>query len=116
MKQRIFTYKEARKVLPDIMRLTSRYREEMEHIWSQINDEISEKELAREFQRLDRIKTDWMIRIRELGAIPFRLWDVGFNSGDGFAWSWRLGEIDLLHAQRSTIGYFPDRIRLKIKR
>lgn len=94
---RIFTLDESRRLLPDVMRLTGRYREEMEHVWGRLK---SDDDVAPTYHLLDRLKSRWIASIRETGAIPMRLWEIAFDSGDGFFWSWRIGEDDVRYMHR----------------
>lgn len=89
---RIFTRNEAEAFLPDVMRLTGRHREEMEHLWGKLNSASTQIAVLDTYRLLNELKAKWFASVRETGAIPLRLWEVSFDSGDGFHYSWRIGE------------------------
>jgi len=99
---RIFTRNEADAFLPVIMRLTGRHREQMEHLWAKLNNHSTRISILDTYRLLNQLKEKWFMSVRETGAIPLRLWEVSFDSGDGFHYSWRLGEEKIDHFYRQS--------------
>lgn len=92
---RTFTLREARRLLPHVVRITARHREEMEHVWSALGLRSTPFETAEAHARLDRLRDSWYREMRAPGALPRRLWEVNFDTGDGYYYSWRIGEPDI---------------------
>lgn len=101
----IFTREEARILLPFLQRLTGQCREELEHLWAHIDGDTPEPELQAAFARMNVIREKWYREIRATGAWPRRLWEVSFDSGDGYYYSWRVGESDILFIHRQDLGH-----------
>ncbi|MEK8024228.1 MAG: hypothetical protein AAB229_10525 [Candidatus Hydrogenedentota bacterium] len=98
--KRCFSFDESQRLLPDIMRITGRHREEMEHLWNKLNVDPRPATVLWTYHQLNLLKANWIRLIRETGALPVRLWEVSFNSGDGFHYSWRLGEAGIEYVSR----------------
>lgn len=102
---RSFSLTQAQRLLPDIMRITGRHREEMEHLWNKLNADARPATVLWTYHQLNVLKRQWIDRVRETGAIPVRLWEVSFDSGDGYHYSWRLGESEIEYVWRFDVDH-----------
>lgn len=100
-----FTLSDAQSIVPHLSRTAGRCREEMEHVWTSLRGEPSDRFLLASYRRLDQLKVWWFREVRLLGAIPRRLWEVSFDTGDGFCYSWRLGEEAITHIHGREVGH-----------
>jgi hypothetical protein len=108
--ERVFTYETASAALEHVQRLTARCRETLEHLWRSIDPHAVDRDLLDAYVRMNRARDEWQSRVREIGAVPRRLWEVEFNTGDGYYFSWRSGEGSIRHARRARATRFPMRI------
>jgi hypothetical protein len=99
---RLFTFEEARSLLPQVREITRDAIEQLAAIQLAIEDtESGERELSHEeLQRaaaelLDR----WAAKIRALGAEIKGPWLVDFDSGGGYyCWKWPEEGLDYFHS------------------
>jgi hypothetical protein len=101
VKKRIFTLREAQKLIPEVRDLTERAAAHVENLQSELESmsagDDRRDEIETETQSLVR---DWAREIEKLGCEAKGLWLVDFDSGDGIYYCWQHPENDL--------GYFHD--------
>jgi hypothetical protein len=114
--ERIFTFESASTALEHVQRLTARCRETLEHLWQSIDPAADERALLESYIRMNGARDEWQARIKELGAVPRRLWEVEFNTGDGYYFSWRSGEESIRHVRRGRITRHSIRIPIQPRR
>lgn len=101
VKKRIFTLREAQKLLPEVRGLTERIATHVENLQAELErmpaGDERRGDLETETQSLVR---SWAHDIEQLGCEAKGLWLVDFDSGDGIYYCWQHPETDL--------GYFHD--------
>ena len=106
MSRKIFTYHEARQLVPEVGRLTS---ETTERVGQFTLLQARYAEGSPQYRKL----RDWMTMalqrwaegIQALGARPKVMWIVDFDAGEGYLYCWTLGESDLTHFHRVEEGF-----------
>jgi hypothetical protein len=101
VKKRIFTLREAQKLLPEVRGLTERAAAQVESLQSELEGLTSSDERRGEIEHeTESVVGEWAHDIEKLGCEAKGLWLVDFDSGDGIYYCWQHPESDL--------GYFHD--------
>ncbi|EPG73689.1 PF09969 family protein [Leptospira fainei serovar Hurstbridge str. BUT 6] len=96
MERKIWTYEEARKILPYVRSITEEFYSSVNELHRELKEEmLRENELEAKESRLEELLIEWAEKIRELGIEVKGLWLVDFDNGKGY-YCWHLGEEDLL--------------------
>lgn len=109
---RIFTFDEARRLLPEVRELT---RESIERIGAahaeiETSDEEEEAEHAFESATAE-ILGEWATRVRALGIEVKGPWLIDFDSGSGyFCWKWPEDSLEFFHGYDEG---FSGRVRIQ---
>ncbi len=111
---RIFTFEEARSLLPHVREITRDAIEQLAAIQLALDEEESgERELSQE--ELQRAAADlldrWASKIRELGVEVKGPWLVDFDSGGGYyCWKWPEEGLEYFHSYEDG---FAGRLRIQ---
>jgi hypothetical protein len=111
---RVFTFEEARKVLPRVREYT---RESIEKIGAahaevEVSDAEDEDEAERAFETTAaEILGEWADKVRALGIEVKGPWLVDFDSGSGyFCWKWPEDSLEFFHGYEEG---FAGRVRIQ---
>ena len=111
---RVFTFEDARRLLPQVREITRDAIEQLAAIQLAIDDaDAGEKELSEE--ELQRAAADlldrWAQKIRSLGAEVKGPWLVDFDSGGGYyCWKWPEEGLEYFHGYEDG---FAGRMRIQ---
>ncbi len=108
-----FSLERAERLLPHVRLITAESRERMEHLWSLLRDDEDAESIRSTYAAMNRCRDEWYARLRVIGAHPRRLWEVEFDSGDGYYYSWRHGEDRIGFIRRDRSARFADRHPLR---
>ncbi|PJZ69252.1 hypothetical protein CH373_14530 [Leptospira perolatii] len=96
MERKIWTYEEARKILPYVRSITEEFYTSVNQLHQELQEFIvPENELEQKENRLEELLVQWAEKIRGLGIEVKGLWLIDFDNGKGY-YCWHLGEEDLL--------------------
>lgn len=102
----VFSLSEARQLLPVIIRMTKTASEKVQGLISKIESKSRASETDREAIELyesqaSQIIQDWQTKVQKLGGLPKGIWNVDFDSGDGyFCWKFPEESIEYWHSYR----------------
>lgn len=102
--RRVFTYAEARELLPAVVERTRRAVAEMTELGGEEDDDSDE-------DGAERVLLAWAGDLQAMGLEVKGRWLVDFDSGDGF-WCWKWPEEDLLFFHSYEDG-FKGRVRIQ---
>ncbi|MDV6234647.1 DUF2203 domain-containing protein [Leptospira ellisii] len=96
MERKLWTYEEARKILPIIREITEEYYSRVSELTTQLREKIlPENEMEQKEEEVRTSTFEWSSKIQEYGIEVKGLWLVDFDHGNGY-YCWHLGEEDLL--------------------
>ena len=106
MASRIFSYEDARALIPRVRELTEEAHQRMESIRDQLNAQTpGSKSASKLSEWINQLIQDWADEIESLGAQSKGLWTVDFDSGEGLYYCWTRGETDLTHFHHYEEGF-----------
>ncbi|TGL64259.1 DUF2203 domain-containing protein [Leptospira sarikeiensis] len=96
MERKIWTYEDARKILPYVRSITEEFYESVGKVHKELKSGLyQENEQEAKEAKVEWLLTEWSSKVRELGIEVKGLWLVDFDNGKGY-YCWHLGEEDLL--------------------
>ncbi len=96
---RSFTYSEAKERLPLVQKITSKAAKQLAPIQQRIQNMVpAGPRLPGLMMQYKRIVARWRGKMLRLGLFPQGLWQLGFDSGEGW-WSWQYPERGLRYFQ-----------------
>ena len=105
MKSKIWTLDEAREILPEVIKLSSRAFEESQQIVSELEAQILPENVQElKESQLQAIISEWALMITKLGADVKGLWLVDFDNGVGY-YCWKFGESEILYEHSYESGF-----------
>ncbi len=109
MSGKIFSYDEARALIPQVREVTRDANERMRALTADASQAPPGSTRARKLKEwIDTVVRHWAERIEALGALPKGVWTVDFDSGEGFFYCWSFDEEDLSYFHLYEEG-FPGR-------
>ncbi len=102
----VFSLAEARLLLPVIIRMTKRASEKVQVLISNIesksrSNDTDRQEIEVYEAQASQLIQDWQTKVQKLGGLPKGIWNVDFDSGDGyFCWKFPEESIDYWHSYR----------------
>ncbi len=103
--KRVFTLEEARKLLPEVKRMTQEANELVEKIVRRAEARTPEGEIDPEIQEeANRVITEWSEAIQKIGCEVKGLWLVDFDCGHGY-YCWKFPEEALEHYHSYEEGF-----------
>ncbi|MCZ6471977.1 MAG: DUF2203 family protein [SAR324 cluster bacterium] len=95
---RIFTYEEARAMIGEVRECTEEANESLEALRERLNRLPPNSSRAGKLNEwVNNLINQWAEEIMAMGAQPKGLWNVDFDSGEGYYFCWTLNEPDLTH-------------------
>lgn len=107
--RRIFTFEQARALLPEVRRITETAHAKVEGLRRSLAEGRLEPEAAQ--QAMDAELEDWARRLVALGIEVKGLWLVDFDNGSGY-YCWQYPEASLEHYHSYADG-FRGRMRIQ---
>ncbi|EKR15407.1 DUF2203 domain-containing protein [Leptospira interrogans] len=105
MERKLWTYQEARKILPIVKEITEKYYSYVSELAVQLRDKIlPENEMENKEEEIRKLILEWSSKIQEFGIEVKGLWLIDFDNGNGY-YCWRLGEEDLLYEHGYEEGF-----------
>ncbi|MDH5656114.1 MAG: DUF2203 domain-containing protein [Spirochaetia bacterium] len=105
MKSKIWTLDEARKLLPEIIEITSSAYKETQRIIEDLESKIHPENIQElKESELQAVISEWALGIAKMHADVKGLWLVDFDNGRGY-YCWKLGESDILYEHTYEAGY-----------
>ncbi|GMT40901.1 MAG: hypothetical protein IEMM0001_1636 [bacterium] len=94
--QRVFTFSEARALMPLIVKITTAAHKKLEPLRSQLQTSITVNNGSADTVELAyrKVVQDWIDKLQRLGVTASNLWVVHFDTGDGHL-CWRFPELRL---------------------
>ncbi|AAN47976.2 DUF2203 domain-containing protein [Leptospira interrogans] len=105
MERKLWTYQEARKILPIVKEITEKYYSYVSELAVQLRDKIlPENEMENKEEEIRKLILEWSSKIQEFGIEVKGLWLIDFDNGNGY-YCWHLGEEDLLYEHGYEEGF-----------
>ncbi|MBW0433894.1 DUF2203 domain-containing protein [Leptospira yasudae] len=105
MERKLWTYEEARKILPVIREITEEYYSHVSELTVQLREQIlPENEMEKKEEEVRISIFEWSSKIQEYGIEVKGLWLIDFDNGHGY-YCWHLGEEDLLYEHGYEEGF-----------
>jgi len=103
--EKIWTLKEARAVLPVVIRITDKAVRKSASIVNFLEKNIvPEIEQERQEAEVQRILNEWAGKLSSMGVVVKGLWLADFDNGRGY-YCWKYGEQELLYEHDYDSGY-----------
>lgn len=106
---RVFKLKELQELIPVILRITKKSKDEVDESLNRLyslseNGEVSEE--SRQLEReIDGKIIAWQKKIKMLGGLPKGMWQADFDAGDGyFCWMFPEDKIEYWHRYSENHG------------
>ena len=104
LKEKEFTLREAKKLLPIVRRITTQAAEKVVPLQTRIKEHpLHSEQDSLCARQIRQIINRWAEKIRRLGAMPTGLWNVEFHNGNGFyCWEYPDEEVGFFHKYRKS--------------
>ncbi|ALO27284.1 DUF2203 domain-containing protein [Leptospira borgpetersenii] len=105
MERKLWTYEEARKILPVIREITEEYHTYVSELTVPLREKIlPENEMENIEEEVRKLILEWSSKIQKYGIEVKGLWLIDFDNGHGY-YCWHLGEEDLLYEHGYEEGF-----------
>ncbi|RHX86085.1 DUF2203 domain-containing protein [Leptospira stimsonii] len=96
MERKIWTYEEARIILPMVREITEEYYSYVSGLTTELREKIlPENEMEQKEESVRNSIFEWSSKVQDYGIEVKGLWLIDFDHGNGY-YCWHLGEEDLL--------------------
>lgn len=92
----MFTLKESRDILPDIIKITEKYYNKVEKIRIKLFEAEEQSSTNRLEDQINKLIQKWAEEMSKYDVKVAGLWNVDFDSGDGIYYCWKYPEEDIL--------------------
>jgi hypothetical protein len=103
-KRKIWTLEEAKKIFPQIYKITENYYKEVEKHYSKLQNILPEMEQEKIEEEISKLIQLWAIQMFEFGVEVKGVWLIDFDNGKGY-YCWRYNEPDILYEHDYFSGF-----------
>jgi hypothetical protein len=103
-KRKIWTLEDARKIFPQIYKITEKYYHQVEALRARMEAIIPENEQETLEDEVSKLIQLWAFSMFEFGVEVKGLWLIDFDNGKGY-YCWKYNEPDILYEHDYFSGY-----------
>ncbi|GIX40477.1 MAG: hypothetical protein KatS3mg129_3323 [Leptospiraceae bacterium] len=103
-KRKIWNLEEARKIFPQIYKITEEYYNKVEFLRKQLETILPENEQEKIEEEISKLIQLWAIQMFDFGVEVKGLWLVDFDNGKGY-YCWKYNEPDILYEHDYFSGF-----------
>lgn len=104
-RESVFSFDEAKAILPVIFRLTKSAADLVKDLLRELDGLDATSRVAQELEaKASQLIEEWQEKVRKLGGVPKGIWIVDFDAGNGY-FCWKYPEPTLLYWHRYQDGF-----------